>query len=262
MDVDLLTVYPIVDLHLGMYSWDEETGENYDVKLAAELLRNAMGKLVSMAPPSEHALILNLGDFFHSDSDENRTHRSNNSLDVDTRYARVLRTGVGLLADSVALARQRHRIVIVKTLPGNHDPYGALALSVGVAAYFRNDPNVLVDTSPNRFFYHRFGKVLIGATHGDMAKLEDMPGIMAAQKAEDWGETEFRYIYGGHWHTNKKALPSSKSGAQVEVFETLAAKDSWNKGMGFLSGRSAVAITHHRNEGEKYRQTHTVRGPR
>ena len=33
---DILVVYPIGDLHLGMFSWDKETGEDYDLILKIE----------------------------------------------------------------------------------------------------------------------------------------------------------------------------------------------------------------------------------
>src|SRR5262249_31968355 len=154
--------------------------------------------------PSDTAIILNLGDFFHSDSNENRTRRSGNPLDVDTRYAKVLHTGVALLCWVVDKALGRHNTVIVRNLQGNHDPYAALALTIAVDAYYRNEPRVKVDTSPAPYFFHRFGKVLIGATHGDMAKAEDMPGVMAGMVPEMWGLSQYRYVYCGHWHSKRK----------------------------------------------------------
>src|SRR5262249_26176060 len=159
LDRDLLTVYPIADLHLGMYSWDAETGANYDLYIAQDLLRQAVGYLVEQSPTSETALVLNLGDFFHSDSNENRTRRSGNPLDVDTRYAKVLSAGVSLLCGVVDRALTKHQNVIVRNLQGNHDPYAALALTIAVDAYYRNEPRVKVDTSPSPYFYYRHGKV-------------------------------------------------------------------------------------------------------
>lgn len=259
VDSTLLTIYPVADLHLGMYAWDEETGENYDLYIAQDLLNDAVGQLVELSPGSETSLVLGMGDFFHSDSNENRTRRSGNPLDVDTRYAKVLKVGLALMVGVVIRALEKHKHVIFRNLPGNHDPYAALALTLAISAYFRDEPRVTVDTSPSPFFFHRHGKVLIGATHGDMVKAEDMPGLMAATVPVEWGRSQFRYVYCGHWHSKRKRLISENSGAEVEVFQTLAPRDAWGNAMGFTANRSMVAITHHAEYGEVTRMTQTVR---
>ena len=98
-----------------------------------------------------------------------------------------------------------------------------------------------------RFHYYRHGKVLLGVHHGDMVKPADLGGLMATDRPTDWGETEFRYWYTGHIHTNKKfELP----GVEVESFRTLAGKDAWTHGSGYRSGRDMYAIALDREFGE------------
>ena len=58
---DLLTVYPIADLHLGMFSWAKETGADYDIDIASTLLRSSMNSLVSRSAAAKHAVVLDLG---------------------------------------------------------------------------------------------------------------------------------------------------------------------------------------------------------
>jgi transposase-like protein len=127
---DIITVYPVADLHLGLYAWARETGASYDVEIAAGLLRSAVQNLVGRAAPSEAAIILDLGDYFHTDSSRNQTARSANPLDVDTRYARVLRIGYELVVDAIELALQKHERVIYRKLPGNHDDETSLMLAI------------------------------------------------------------------------------------------------------------------------------------
>lgn len=251
-DPDKLTVYNIADHHLGMFAWGVETGADYDLKIAEAVLRGAMAKLVALAPPAQTAVVLNLGDFFHSDSNHNRTERSGNALDVDSRYAKILGIGVQLMIDCVELALQKHERVIVRCLPGNHDPHSALALTVALAAFFRSNPRVDIDTDPSRFFVYSFGKTLISATHGDMLKPEQMPGFLASRFPREWGQTEHRYAYFGHVHHRSKG-GGEQFGVVWETFQTLAAKDSWHAAMGYVSGRSMVAITHDREAGEEFR---------
>ena len=259
-NADLATFYPIIDHHLGLYSWEPETGANYDLTIAQKILRDSLGELVGQAPASDRAVILNIGDFFHSDSNRNRTERSGNVLDADGRYTKILEVGIDLQLYAIELALTKHSCVEVRNLPGNHDPYATVALNSAVRMAFRNNPRVHVSRDPSPFFFWRFGKVLVGATHGDMIKAVDMPSVMAAYAAKDWGETEHRYVYLGHVH-HKSIGGGERFGATWETFQTLAAKDAWASQSGYSSGRSMVAITHHRDSGERYRHTVTIAGP-
>lgn len=249
---DLLTVYPIVDLHLGLYSWGRETGADYDTEIAAGLLRQSVANLVSRSAASQVAIILDMGDYYHADDSRNQTKRSGNPLDVDTRYARVLQIGVELTVECIELALQKHEHVIYRKLPGNHDDESSLMLAIALAAWFRNEPRVTVDTDPGRFFMHTHGKVMIAATHGDMLRMGDMAGFMAANWPKAWGDTEFRYAYTGHVHHDRV---KSGGGVRAESFNTLAAKDAWHAASGYVSQRSAVSITMHRDMGEIDRLT-------
>ena len=108
---DHLTVYPMGDPHLGLYSWSEETGEDFDCEIAERNLVAATSLLVKNALPTEECLIVNLGDFFHSDNLENRTSRSGHALDVDTRWPRVIRVGVRAMVSCIAAALKKHQTV-------------------------------------------------------------------------------------------------------------------------------------------------------
>jgi hypothetical protein len=204
-------------------------------------------------------VILNLGDFFHSDNDSNRTPKSGNILDVDGRYAKILRVGVDLIIHCVQLGLQKHEEILLRCLPGNHDPYACLALTVALAAFFHNNPRVKVDDDASAFFKYKFGKVLVTACHGDLIKHGDMPGFVAATWPQDWGATEFRYCYLGHVH-HRSIGGGERAGMQWETFQVLAPKDVWHKNSGYVSGRSMSAITHHKNHGEVMRHTVSVSG--
>lgn len=260
-DDDLLVVYIIADLHLGMYAWKAEAGEDYDLNIASKMLIDKMGQLIARAPAAAEALILNLGDYFHSDSNKNRTERSDNALDVDSRYSKVLNVGSDLMVQAVHMALQKHRHVSVRNLPGNHDARTTPALNRAMEYYFHNEPRVSIDPDPGPFFFKQFGKVMIGATHGDQAKPEGFAGIMAAKEPEMWGQTEYRVAYFGHVHRKEKG-GGDKAGVTWESFQTLAPRDAWGNNQGFTAGRSMQAIVLHADKGEYDRITEPVKGPR
>ena len=253
---DLMAVYPMGDPHIGMYAWAEESGENFDLDIACENLRKATKYLVERSPGAKTALILNLGDFFHSDNAENRTTRSGNALDVDGRWAKVLKTGIDLMCELVISALEKHEKVIVKNIIGNNDDHSSIFVGIALDKYFKNEERVSVDLSPSKFWYYKFGKILIGSTHGDTAKPNKLPEIMAADKPSEWGDTDYRYWYTGHIHSRNVI---EFSGCVWESFRTLAAKDAWHSGAGYRSGRDMCSILLHKDFGELGRNTVSVK---
>ncbi len=232
---DRLTVYPLGDPHFGMLSWPDETGEDFNLQIARANLMEATGRLVSMAPPTTEALIVNLGDFLHADNYESKTARSGNALDVDSRWSKVLRVSVWTLIEMVRQALTKHASVKVIHAKGNHDDTSAYMLAVCMAAHFMDEPRVEIEESPGAFHYHEFGVNLIGVTHGHTVKAAQLPLLMAADKPEAWGRTRFRYWLTGHVHHESV---KEHAGATVETFNTLAAKDAWHHGQGYRARRS------------------------
>jgi len=249
---ETLTVYPMGDPHLGMYSWVEETGENFDLDIAERDLETAIDKLVSIAPNSKEALICNLGDFFHSDDSTNTTRRSGNVLDVDGRWAKVLRVGVRAMTYVIEKALEKHETVHVINEIGNHDDSTSYVLSLILDAYFKDIDRVKIDLSPATFHYFEFGKNLIGVTHGHNTKYGDLGPIMATDRPEQWGRTTNRYWYVGHVHHHQS---KEYHGCTVESFRTLAGKDAWHSAKGYRSQRDMKCIVLHKEFGEINRHT-------
>ena len=246
-DSDLCVVYPIADQHNGMVSWGKETGESYDLKIGADRLRSCMTRLVSQSLPARLGIVLNLGDWQHTDDNKNMTPGHGNILDVDSRYFKILSAGVRLMKDCVDLALQKHEHVIVVNIPGNHDPHASIALTIALHERYEHEPRVTIDMDPSDFFYHRFGETLIGATHGHKMKPEKMAMNMAVTRREDWGATKYHWMLFGHIHheTVKEC-----GDVRVESFQTLAAKDAYAASHGYNAGQSLSSVTLHLTEGE------------
>jgi hypothetical protein len=244
---DLLTQYTIADAHMGLLSWGRETGQPYDLNIAADMLTGAVSDLVSRAAPSRTAIILFLGDTTHQNNNANMTPRSGHVLDVDGRFQKVLRATCEVAMQLVWRALEKHERVIVRFVPGNHDPEVAIALTLALAMAFANDPRVTIDETPGGHFYHRFGAVLIGATHGHTMPPERMAMMLAVDRAADWGATKHRHFFFGHVH---RESAKEIAGVRVESFNSPAGRDAYAHDGGFRSGRALVAITYHQSRGE------------
>jgi hypothetical protein len=243
---DLLCLYPWGDPHFGMYAWWQDAGADFDLDIAESLTVSAVDRLVASAPRGSVGLLLNLGDMFHADNQRNET-QSGHKLDVDGRWAKVQQVGLRAMIHCIRRMLEHHSRVIVRINKGNHDGHSSYALSLMLSCYFHSDPRVSVDLSPGVCWYHEFGNVLLGSTHGDTVKGKDMGAVMAADKPQAWGRTTHRYWYVGHvHHKDVKEYP----GVIVEYVRTLAARDAWHQGQGYRAGRDMQLVVFHQEHGE------------
>lgn len=261
-DDDLLCVYPMGDPHIGMFSWASETGHNFDLAIAERDLYTAVDHLVDLAPPAKHGLLVNVGDFYHADN-RNSTTTGGTPVDSDGRWPKVMSVGVRLMRRMIDRALEKHEHVTIINSNGNHDWHGSIMLAICLAQFYEREPRVTVETAPTKCHYYRFGKVLIGATHGDTIKLAELGGVMACDRAEDWGDTFYRYWLTGHIHHD---TVKELKGCIVESFRTLAPSDAWHKGQGYRSGRDMKLLVMHREHGQIMRhvvginQIHALNG--
>lgn len=251
-DADYLTVYPLGDPHIGMLSWGRETGNDFDVSIAVRDLYDTLDLLVRGAPESEIGVLANLGDFFHAESDAQVTPRSGSKLDVDTRWAKIAEAGFGVMRRMIDRMLQKHSVVRVVNVPGNHDPQMARMLSIWLKALYERETRVEIVPNLDPYICMQWGTNLIGFAHNDGAKIDQLPGIMAHSWRELWGQTEYHVWHTGHvHHLSRKEFPS----CVVETHRTLAPGDYWHHHRGYRSGSSLCAVTYHREFGERVRGT-------
>lgn len=244
---DLCTVYPIADAHVGMRAWHRETGSDYDTDIAAERLRSWIAQCVAASPPSETAIILDVGDFTHANDDTYQTPRSKHVLDVDTRMFRTLDVGIATLGGAVESALTKHKTVHVCILPGNHDATIYLAVMFALAERYRNEPRVVVHKQPGEFFVHEFGRVMVAAHHGDKAKADQLVHFVADEYAEIWGRTKHRFLFTGHLH---HAKVQDIGGMKWEQLRAVTERDAYAISHAYSARAQLQGITYHRDRGE------------
>lgn len=253
---DLLSVYLVGDGHVGLHAWHEDAGENYDLEIAERNLNGLTDRLVSLAPASSKALLVNIGDYTHSDNRANTTTRGT-PVDVDGRWIKVVRASIGTRVHHIKRALEKHAEVYTIDEIGNHDTHVSLFQALALALYFENEPRVHVDVSPQLFHWFRFGKNLIGTHHGHTVKPQDLLGVMVSDRAQDWGETLYRYFYTGHIHHERvREFP----GMLWESLRSPAPSDAWHRGQGYRSGHDIKLDVLHHEYGRI--QRHTVGIPR
>lgn len=245
---DELVVYPLADLHLGLLASKLETGVEWNVKKASEMFRAIIDEMVSRTPPSDTALIINLGDFLHLDGVENLTPRGKHRLDVDQKYFDIVIAGLELFYYAIERIAQRHKKVIVFIRGGNHDGETAMIMSLVLLQRYGADPRIEINVNPGPADSMVWGRTLIAAHHGHSYKIKDLPQIMATDYRKEWGETEKGVWYIGHFHTERVITTGDVT---VKIIQPLTQRDEWTHSKGYRGGAGLVADVYHKLEGFK-----------
>ena len=137
--------------------------------------------------------------------------------------------------------------------PSNHDYQTGFFFADVIKTHFRNCKNISFDCSIAHRKGYKYGQNLIGTTHGDGAKHQDLPLLMATEFPMEWSSSKHRYVYTHHVHhkTSKDYI-----GVTVESLRSPSSSDSWHHRKGYLSLAAVEGFIHHRENGQVARLTH------
>ena len=249
---NLLNCYVITDYHLGMLSWDEETGENWDVAIAEQLVIKWFEQAIAQSPNADTAVFAQLSDFLHFDGMDAVTPASKHLLDVDTRFAKLVRSAIRVLRTIIDMLLAKHQKLHIIMADANHDPVSQIWLREWFSVLYENEPRVTVDKSPNPYNAYEFGNVALFFHHGHKRKVANVSEVFAGQFREMFGRTKHAYAHMGHMHH----LDIKENNLMiVEQHRTLAPGDAYSARGGWLSGRDAKVISYDRRYGEVSRLT-------
>lgn len=176
-------------------------------------------------------------DLFNSDTLDHTTTRGTPQLD-NAPWQLTFRSGVKAVISSIEYLKKIAPVDVI-IVQGNHDYQKCFYLGEILEAYYHLDPVVTIDNdinSPRK--YYKFGKVLLGYTHGDKEKGFQLPLTMAVEKPKEFADSNFQYWRLGHLH---KEMVNEYQGVVVETLPALCKQDEWHKKMGYNSKRKAKA---------------------
>lgn len=232
--------FPIMDLHLGKLSWEDESGESWDLKIAEQVFRQVISdglekiKAYNIKPEK---IIFPVGqDFFHFDTPRSTT-ANGTIVDSDTRWQKMFAKGVELLVWAIENLR-REAPVECMYVAGNHDKMLSYCLVYTLNAHFRNCDDVTIDVSPTTRKYIQYGKNLIGYSHGS-EEGKRITNLMQIEMPEAWGQTLFREWHLGHLH-HEQAYEDA--GVIVRKLSSVTFTDSWHKEKGFVGAIKKAQI--------------------
>ena len=251
-NTDLLNCYVVTDYHLGLLSWHEETGADYDLSIAEQQLVAWFAAAIRMAPDAEIGVFAQLGDYLHWDGLDAVTPASKHLLDADTRFQKLVRVAIRVTRRVVDMLLTKHQKVHVLMAEGNHDTASSIWLREWFSAIYENEPRITVDRSPDPYYCVEHGQTSLFFHHGHKKKPASVSDVFVAKFRDVFGRTQHSYAHLGHLH---HVDIKENNLMIVEQHRTLAAPDAYASRGGWISGRDAKVITYHKQYGEVGRLT-------
>jgi hypothetical protein len=249
----LLVIDP-ADVHIGKLATAFESGEEYNSEIAVNRVREGVDGILNKSHGFNiDKIVLIIGnDILHIDTPK-RTTTSGTPQDTDGMWYENFLKAKSIYVEVIEKLMAIADVHVVYN-PSNHDYTNGFFLADVIRTWFKNAPNVSFDTAISHRKYYRYGKNLIGSTHGDGAKSQDLPLLMATECPVYWAETKHRYMYTHHVHhkTSKDYI-----GVTVESLRSPSGTDSWHHRKGYQHAPKAIeGFIHHPEYGQVARLTH------
>jgi len=248
-----LLVFDLADLHIGKLSDSFETGVEYNQQIAVKRALDGLQGILNKTQGVKIDKILFVGgnDILHTDTPK-RTTTSGTPQDTDGMWYRNFLMAKDLYVDII------ERLLNIADVhfmfnPSNHDYVNGFFLAQTIQTYFRKCKNITFDVDLKHRKYFKYHNNIIGTTHGDGAKQDSLPALMATE-TPFYSECKKRYIYTKHLHSKRYA---DYPGLTVEVLRSPSEADSWHHRNGYQHNPVAIeAFLHHKEYGQEIRITH------
>ena len=249
----LLVIDP-ADVHIGKLCDSFETGEAYNNQIAVQRVLEGVQGILDKTSGFNIEKILFIGgnDILHIDTPR-RTTTAGTPQDTD-----------GMWYTNFLIAKQLYVEILEKLLtvadvhftfnPSNHDYVHGFFLADVIRTWFKDCGQITFDCSISHRKAFKYGLNLIGTTHGDGAKNQDLPLLMATEFPIEWSETKHRYVYTHHVHHK---MSKDYIGVTVESLRSPSGTDSWHSRNGYAHAPKAVeGFLHHKTQGQIARISH------
>ena len=254
----LLVINP-ADIHIGKLAVALETGDEYNTEIAYNRVLDGVTGLISKSQgfSIDRVLFCVGNDILHIDNVYNTT-TAGTAQDADGKWWQHFEVALKLYVKCVEILRQVAPVDIVHSM-SNHDYQSGFHLAQSLKAWFRNCSEIKVDAGVSHRKYYRFGRSLIGLEHGDGAKMQNLPLLMAQEQPEMWAKTKYRYWYLHHIHhkvKHKWVDAKDYIGVTVEYLRSPSSNDSWHSRKGYCSQKAIEGFIHEKNSGQVARLVH------
>lgn len=251
------------DPHFG------KLGLDYNLTTAKQKFKHTFEGLLEKVTLFDLDSIIFVGgnDVLHTDS-EKRTTTSGTPQDTDGMWYDHFNVALECYVDILTKLTQITNVHYVHCM-SNHDYKLGWTFSKILQSYFTNDENITFDVNALHRKYVQYGTSLLGFTHGDGVKDNELPNLMKSEVKDNWSQCTQGYWYVGHLHhkiNKKNSKQHLKEYGDVTVMKShsfvegdvsihychsISGTDHWHEKMGYTGnpkGIDAFVIDPHQGQ--------------
>lgn len=233
-----LLILPISDLHFNLRSTVFETGNEYNCEIAEKLFFSVISDVINRTKYKlfEKIIFTIGGDGLNSDNLTGTTTKGTPQSN-EVGYFEMMQKMYTMTIQAIDLLKEIAPVEVV-LINGNHDRVSGNFLANFIDAWYRNDPNVVVDVSPLPRKYYVFGKTLFCFAHD--ADIKRLPALIPDECRELWSKIDTTEVFLQHLH--KEAVLFESDNMRVQRLPTISAKSEWANSMGYNSKRQCKSF--------------------
>ena len=231
---DGMLLISLADVHIGNAQVPEYLAKiKIAISKSLELLKDSL---------IEEVVLLNLGDFFHTDNSKNTTY-SGTQLDPVTCFEDSFTLGLDFFTDIIEYVSYHAKKVTVINIKGNHSQDTEYILGETLKRIFKNFSNVNIINNKEYRTYYKYHNSGLLLSHGDKG-MERLPLTFATEGKEVFTSTDNHYIFTGHLHhsSGKQFINDRKeyAGIEVRVLSAPTSTDKWHSDQAFQGNKKQI----------------------
>ena len=253
------------DVHIGKLAIKSETGDDYDLDIAVDRMKEGVMSLYQRASAIakiDQIVFIGGNDMLHIDT-PNRQTTAGTPMDTTGMWWNNYTLAWQTCAELIRTLSEACPVHFVHC-PSNHDYQSGFHLAQTISAYFWNNGNVTTDVTNAHRKYVNYGNCLFGFTHGDGAKETQLPSLMADEAKSAWASAEHKHFYCHHLHhkiknayqkgvkmdiekehgdvtvIQCKTNTCAVDRVNVEYLRSPSGTDAWHSRNGYSGGKKAI----------------------
>jgi hypothetical protein len=227
-----LLIIDAADCHFGKRSTVEETGQETNLITTEQRFAEGIEGLINKTAHTKFEKIVFVGgnDSLHTDNPFGTTTSGTRQDTAGMWYENFLTAKRATIEaiDRLLTIADVHFVFC----PSNHDFMTGFFLADTIKSWYANNKNITFDVSPVHRKYIQYGHSLLGLTHGDGAKENELSDLMKTEAKKAWSVSKFAYWLVHHRHhsdtkgyKNGKGVKMEKDYKNLTVFNTGLALD-------------------------------------
>lgn len=246
-----LAVVCLFDVHLGKDSMPDYTSQTSITEMGVFREFAKIYKVLQTQKVNEIHFIV--GNDFFNVNDQRLTTVKGTLQDNTNNLYMVYKEGLHLMMSCIDYLSEITKVKVI-LVPGNHAEYTETLLATSLNAIYYKSKNVEVFDAPTDRKYFKFGKTLIGYSHG----VKD-PSIYAKllpfEAKEHFSSCDNFYVLLGdkhHEHTTRISPVVEVDGVTVMQLGALSKTDRWHTKEGYISRRQSYLMIFDEEKGLEF----------